>query len=459
MCSLPSAPAAADEPTDPADEPAPAATGERLERLEREVAELRRELTALRTAPPAAPSGTAAEQGAELERRIDLLAEEIERLRLGSSAASADRVEHGLAPAASKVYRTERGVSLGGYGELVYHDLAGRGDGDPGGDDGGSTLDLERLVLYVGYRFDERFVFNSEIEIEHAKVEGDEGEVAVELAYLDFLWRPEANLRAGLVLVPMGLVNELHEPTVLLTARRPEVERRLLPSTWRENGLGLFGEAGALSYRTYVLAGLSAEGFSADEGLRGGRQEGAESSARDLAWVGRVDWAGVPGLRVGGSLFRGDSGQGLVTDGRRLRVGTTLGEAHLDWRRSGLRLRALVARAELDEVAALDRALGLAGVESIGSVQTGGYLEVGFDLLAGRGARSLTPYARWEWVDTQAAVPAGYAADPANDLEILTVGLAFQPVDRIVLKLDYQDFDDAGGDARDRVNAALGWSF
>ena len=252
-------------------------------------------------------------------------------------------------------------------------------------------------------------MFNSEIEVEHAST-GSGGEVSAEFAYLDWLYRPGFNLRGGLVLLPMGLVNELHEPTTFLGAIRPEVEQRILPSTWRENGVGAFGDVGGFSYRSYVVTGLDGDGFTAT-GLRGGRQKGARAKAEDWAWVGRLDWTATPGLLVGVSGYVGDSGQGLTgDDGATLGVRTTIWDVHADWRWRGLRARGLWTSAELDDVAELNRALGLEGASSVGSRLEGGYVELGYDLLAGRGGRSsLTPFGRWETVDTQAEVPSGYS--------------------------------------------------
>jgi hypothetical protein len=425
-----------------------AAEGERVDALEREVAELRAQLAAL----GAAGAGTPEERLAELERRLEILAAEIERLTLGEAAPEADRVEHGMGPAATKVYRVERGLSLGGYGEMLYEAVdSERDDGAASGRS--DRLDFLRAIVYFGYKFDDDFVFNSEIEFEHAST-GSGGEASVEFAYLDWLARPEANVRAGLVLIPMGLLNELHEPTVFATAKRPDVERVILPSTWRENGFGLWGDVGGLAYRTYVVNGLRASGFSAG-GLRGGRQKGAQALAEDFAWVGRADWTGIPGLLVGGSAYLGDSGQDLP-----VAVGTTLFEGHVDWRWQGLRLRALATRAELDDVAALNQALGLTGNRSVGEELEGWYVEAAYDVLAGRGGgRSLLPYLRWEELDTQAAVPAGFAANPANDSESLTLGVAFQPIDQIILKADYQDYDNGAGTGIDQLNVALGYIF
>ena len=429
---------------------------DRIEQLEREVAALKAQIAEMKTAGGETGEGRVA----ELERKVDVLAQEIEKLRIGEAAVEPDTSSYGFGPAASKIYRTERGLSIGGYGELIYKNVQGEeGEGDEslraeGGEEeeegvGGDSFDLQRAVLYFGYKFDDHWLLNSEIEYEHAG-----GEIGVEFAYIDYLWRPQANFRAGLVLIPMGFINELHEPTVFLGANRPDVEQVILPSTWRENGVGLFGNAGPFSYRTYIVNGLDASGFSEKGGLSGGRQEFVEASAEDLAWVGRVDFTGLPGLLVGGSAYLGDSGQNLGPA-----VGTEIVEGHLEWKWRGFEFRALGVQATLDDVADLNRALELTGDESIGEKLTGYYLQLGWDVLAGRGERSLTPYARWEAYNTQDEVPVGFLADPANDVESLTLGIAYQPIDQIILKVDHQNYDNAAGTGVDQLNVLLGWIF
>jgi hypothetical protein len=414
------------------------AQDDRVEQLQKELDSLKAQIAEMKS------EGSADARIGELERRLDLLAQEIETLKIGEAATSAaNESEHGLGPAASKIYRAEPGVSIGGYGELLYEDFDG----------GTSELDLQRAVLYFGYKFNDRFVFNSEIEYEHA---GEE--IGVEFAYLDYLWRPQANLRAGLLLLPMGFMNELHEPTTFLGANRPESERRILPSTWSENGFGLFGEAGPFSYRTYVVAGLDATGFEA-EGLREGRQEGKESNAENLAWVGRLDFTGIPGLLIGGSAYVGDSGVGH-SPGPDVKVGTRILEGHAEWKWRGLELRALAVQADLDDVADLNRALGLFAGDSVGERLTGQYVQAGYDLLAGRGGeKALIPYGRWETFNTQDKVPAGFLADLVNDVEILTFGIEFKPIDQIVIKVDHQSIDNEAGTGTDQLNVLLGWIF
>ncbi|HXU46945.1 MAG TPA: hypothetical protein VN783_15555, partial [Thermoanaerobaculia bacterium] len=186
---------------------------ERIRQLEREVAALKAEVAKLGAAGVAgteASPAPAAGELAEIERKIDVLAAEIEKLKIGEAAVAADRSTNGMGPAASKIYRGERGVSIGGYGEAFYEGPDSKtDDGQPSGEH--AVTVLERAVVYVGYKWNDRLLFNSEIEFE----DGGE-EVSVEFAYLDFLFKPEFNLRAGHLLLPVGFLNELHEPTTFL---------------------------------------------------------------------------------------------------------------------------------------------------------------------------------------------------------------------------------------------------
>ena len=429
------------------------APDQRLTQLERENAELRarmdaiaREVSQLRAAPSAGSDArieALERENAELRRRIDVLAGEVERVEVGDAVLPVQGSEYGLGPAASKVYQRDQGLSIGGYGEAIYENVQGR-DSD--------EFDALRTVLYLGYKFDDRWVFNSEIEFEHA---GEE--VGVEFAYLDYLHSDALNARAGLVLVPMGFLNELHEPTTFFSTHRPQTERLILPSTWRENGVGIFGDAGDFSYRTYVVNGFDASGFTAG-GLRGGRQNGSEALAEDFAWTGRLDWTGTDGLVAGASAYWGEAGQdqGLPD------ATTTIVDLHAEYSIGGWRARALWAHAEVDDVEDLNGALGLTGADSIGEELEGWYAELGYDVLSSRDAdsqASLTPFVRYEAYDTQKEVPGGFSSDPANDVEIITFGVAWQPHRQIVFKADYQDVENDADDAADLLSLGLGFVF
>ncbi|MFI3187872.1 MAG: hypothetical protein QX198_18000, partial [Methylococcaceae bacterium] len=221
-----------------------------------------------------------------LERKTDVLTQEVEKLR--TNLTIPDEVQYksayGLGPAASKVYQVGKGLSIGGYGEANYQARVG--------DKGSSkdNADFERMVLYAGYKFTDNILFNSELEFEHGSTEKG-GSVSVEFAALDFFIDPMANVRAGMVLMPMGFVNLIHEPPFYFGNNRPEVERQILPSTWRDVGVGLFGEVlPNLTYTAYVVNGLDAANFNAD-GIRSGRQQGSQATAENLAFVGRLDYA------------------------------------------------------------------------------------------------------------------------------------------------------------------------
>jgi len=432
----------------------PATAGETEERMDR----LEREVQALRTALEEARKGESEDDRlAEIERQIEILATELESLRIGEAAVKAEESLYGLGPAASKVYRVDKGVSIGGYGELLYQNFSSTLEN-------GSTntkidqLDFLRAVVYFGYKFNDKFILNTEIEFEHASTDKS-GSASVEFAYVDYLWRKPVNVRAGLVLLPMGLVNELHEPTVFLGAVRPATETRIIPTTWRESGMGIFGDLGPFAYRTYVVNGLDAGGFSA-AGLRGGRQKGSKAKAEDFAWTGRIDYVGTQGLVVGLSGYFGDSGQGLTDEDGTIDVPTSIVEGHIDWRWKGLELRFLSARAGLDDVARLNDALSITGADSIGEESVGEYVQAGYDLFTWRKGKSqLTPYLRWERLNTQESVPDGFSANPTTDTTIRTLGIEYKPITQLVVKVDYQDTSNEADRGFSQFNVGMGYVF
>jgi len=423
---------------------------DRLRELEKQVQELQQRLDRLSSSSDEAIRA----QVEELRRQIDVLTREIENLKSTAPEkapeASGSRGSFGLGPAASKVYGVTRGVSIGGYGEAIYQNFDKRTDG---GEPSGRTdsIDLARAVFYFGYKFDDHFLFNSEIEYEHANTERN-GEIEVEFAYLDYLIRPEFNVRAGLMLMPVGITNEQHEPTAYFGARRPIVDSRIIPTTWEELGAGVFGDIGPITYRAYLTTSFTSENFTAT-GIRGGRQLGSQAKADDLAAVARVDWHPFEGATFGGSLFTGNTGQDRGYSGR-----VTLGEVHADAKVRGFTLRGLYASGTVDDAAAINAANNLRGNASVGESFGGWYVEGGYDV-ALRREMTLTPYARYEWLNTQRDVPAGFSRNPANEQRIFTVGFAFKPISQTVVKVDYQNVDNEAGTGINQWNIALGYIF
>jgi hypothetical protein len=409
----------------------------------------------------AAARGWQAEQAEDeetLDDRVDVLAEELERMRSGEpevEMSPEDARQLGLGASAASVYeRSETGVSIAGYGEMLYQNGAGTNESGAAVSTP-ARLDFLRAVFYFGYRFDEKFLFNSEIEVEHAN------EIGVEFAYLEYLAHPAASFRGGMLLVPMGLTNEIHEPTAFLSAARPETEQRLLPSTWRENGAGIVGSQGPVSYRAYVVNGLNGAGFDAS-GLRGGRQKGAQAAASDMAFVARADVEVTPGVSLGGSIYYGDSAQGQFSDPMAgvFSVGTTIGEVHGQADVRGFDVRGLWARADLDNTDLLNDALGLTGGDAVGSVIQGGYIQVGYDVLSQTAFEpAVTPFYRFEMLDTQAEVAPGFVRDPARERTFHTFGVSLAPIPNVVVKADYQWITNEAATGVDQFNLALGYNF
>jgi hypothetical protein len=258
------------------------------------------------------------------------------------------------------------------------------------------------------------------------------------------------------VLVPVGLINEQHEPTAYFGARRPLVERVIIPATWADLGVGMFGDAGRVSYRAFVVTGLDSGHFDAEQGIREGRQGGGEAAAEDFAVVGRADWHLFEGTIFGGSVYTGNSGQGRGFSGR-----VTLGEVHADSKFRGISIRALAARGSVGDAARINAANGVGADESIGKSFGGWYVEGSYDIapLLGRVSQSIAPYARFEQLDTQRSVPAGFSRNPANDRKILTLGLAWKPIPQTVIKADWQNVKNRARTGNDQLNIALGYIF
>jgi len=412
-----------------------------------------------RAAAPEAPPPTrvtGAPAPSEQDRKIDVLAHEVESLksRLVLPEARALKSYYGLGPAASKVYGIDRGLSIGGYGEFNFqtfvNDQQGRND----------QFDVARFVLYTGYKFTDRIILNSELEFEHAVVAHDkEGEAEVEFVNLDFLGWQALNFRAGLLLVPMGFINEIHEPPFFHGVFRPEVEQRIIPTTWREGGVGIFGTlAPGLDYRAYVMNGLRAKGFES-ESIREGSQEGSFALANDLAGTVRLDYALFPGALVGASFFAGDAGQGDVFAGRKPSVSTLLWETHAQLRWRGLEMRALGAFIDVHDANLVSAELG----ETIGDHQYGFYVEAAYDiapLLFPATTQYLAPFFRYENFDTQDSVPRGFVRVPGNAVQLYTVGASYKPHPQVVLKLEYRDFDSGNKQPTpDEVNVGAGFVF
>lgn len=400
---------------------------------------------------------------AEIRRQIEALTEEIERLKLGEVDESSYRSMPGLGPAASKVYSLKKsGVSIAGYGEVVYENYAKERDNGSAATSK-DKVDYLRNIIYVGYRFSDLVVFNSEVEFEHGST-GKGGEVSVEFGYIDLLLSPRVNIRAGMVLAPVGIVNEKHEPPTFFGTLRPGVERLIIPSTWRTNGAGVYGEAmSGLHYRAYVVEGLKMANFSSGDGIRGGRQSGANAVAEDLGVTGRLEYLGIEGVAFGASFYTGNSGQGEKDSlGAVINARTNVLSLHGEAAWRGLELRALFAQTTVDEaerVAGYQRwRSGAASAPVIGSTMSGWYVSAGYDvmpLLIPGSIHYLAPFVLYEAYNTHAAVPSGSTKSAANDRTTLVAGLTWKPHPNVAFKVDYRDNTNGADTGTDQWNLAV----
>ena len=241
-----------------------------------------------------------------------------------------------------------------------------------------AELDFHRFVLLVTHRFSDRIRFVGELELEHAFVEGleDAGEIELEQAYVDFLLSRSFNVRAGMLLMPVGIINERHEPPVFYGVERPLVDTVIVPTTWFEVGAGIHGELGrGWRYRAYVTAPLNAAEFSAEEGVRDGRQKGNRTNIRSAAATGRIEFVGVRGLTAGAS-----SGPATRFEFRpRFDVPVRLFEADVRYARDRFEV-AQSAQVRILDAAELNDAMArTTGVNpNVASTLRGGYLEASY---------------------------------------------------------------------------------
>lgn len=451
-----------------------AADDDRILQLERQLATMQEAMSSMQNELQTLRNQQQAEKE-EQARKQDVLAEEVDNLRTSLTLPefkplTMEDSVYGLGPAASKIYGVERGLSIGGYGEAFYRkDVSDKSRSDR------DTTDYLRFVLYTGYKFTDRIILNAELEFEHASTSTG-GSVSVEFAYLDFLMWEWANFRAGMLLAPLGIVNELHEPVFFNGVERPEVERRIIPSTWRENGIGIFGELlPGLEYRIYgmnALKGVDGNSFKFKEHFRSMRQKGGEALAEDIAFTARLDYTPMLNLKLGGSVYTGKSTHdqqydmdGTLYDypGARL----TIWELHAMYNWQGLEARALFAMShqeDSDELNMIAESIGSSSAGKIAKEMYGLYTELAYDvmpwLLPGTD-QQLSPFLRFSYIDQHAEMAGDWDAKGRYEHRIWTAGVSYKPHPNVVLKVDYRNFDtvDNDNEREDEVNFGVGFVF
>ncbi len=337
------------------------------------------------------------------------------------------------------------GMTLGGYAEVLYN--------QPESVNG--EIDVQRLILLFGYKFDDRTQFVTELEFEHVK------EVYIEQAFVNYSVNNSLNVRAGLMLVPMGIINEYHEPTTFNGVERPSMDNKLVPTTWREIGIGFSGRSDAMSmrYQAYIFNGfLSHNGTTGlvqgSNGLRSGRQKGAESVFRTPNLSMKLDFYGINGLRLGLSGYFGRTqAANEVFD----TSGSTVGLSMIGFD-ARYNLRKFTARCQYITSSIKDAfEYNQLTAKDLGSGMSGYYIEGAYNLLPIRNRQRLFAFVRYENFDTHASVPSNTDRNAAYHRKEITTGLSYHLAPGAVFKMDYQSkstgLDD---DAKGQINAGVG---
>ncbi len=347
----------------------------------------------------------------------------------------------GLGAAASKVYYTQNPLSIGGYGEMYWADSS----------DKTAITDVYRFVPYIGYKFNDWIILNTELEFEHGG-----STVAIEFMYLDFLLNKNINLRVGNQLVPMGFVNQRHEPTLFPTVQRPETETLIIPSTWHETGIIAYGELGVptLNYHIGFVNALNVNTDDTQSGnikwLRNGRWGSSEKAPMGkVAVTGRLDYTGVEGLNVGVSGYYGNGSNNDIGNVN----GTSLFiyDLHAIYRYDAITLKGLFTQARLD------------GAEKIGPNAVkraeGYYMTAEYDVMSHiNGTYRLPVFVQYENYNPVKETVSGVGE--LEDIENLTIGLNFYPHEQVVLKADYQIKDrNDGSDKEKTLSFGIGFIF
>jgi len=349
------------------------------------------------------------------------------------------------------------GTSIGGYGELTLNVPT----------NASGVIDMRRFVLFFGHDFNDRIRFYSEVEVEHAISSAtDQGEVEIEQAYLDGLLNRRINLRGGIILMPVGIINIYHEPPSFNGVDRPDVDTFVIPTTWREPGIGIFGElAEGLRYQAYLVNGFNANGFTAESAIREGHQEAQLAHAGDVGGVLRLDYEPILGTVFGASAYHGTSRNTLPASLGNVPVSLFEADARTRWGAFSARAEAAVLL--VGDAGALNQTLAVASPEQaaagpVSSQSRGGYLEAAYDvlsLMAPESTQALNAFARLDYADTQADVPAGFQSRMEFRRVSEVFGLAYKPIPQIALKADYRLRQLGDGTSNREFASAITWLF
>ncbi len=356
--------------------------------------------------------------------------------------------------------KTDQSLTIGGYAQIDYNQPLDKDFINNG------KMDVHRLVILFGYNFNDRVQFITEIEYEHVK------EVFVEQAFINYRIGDWLNLRGGLMLIPMGIVNEYHEPPTFNGVERPNVDNVISPTTWREIGFGFTGRfnSAKMKYQLYLVNGfISYDGegkLSGQKGLRGGRQKGANSTIGNANLAGKLEFFGVSGLNLGVSGYFGNTQSTLenniskddqvaISQADSSIIGISMIGLDGRFNRNGFSLRGQYNFGSLKNVSEYNEFTG----KDLGSSINGFYLETAYDLLYAIKSieDQLTPFIRYENYNTHRTVPSITSKNSSFHREEIIAGLGWKPASGMAFKIDIQFYrSKAESSFNKTLNAGIG---
>ena len=348
-------------------------------------------------------------------------------------------------------------TTIFGYGEASYSYYPS--------DKSQTTANLDRFVIGIGHSFTDKLRFAGEFEVENAVASAqDKGEAEVEQAYVEYSFTPSIAGRTGLFLIPSGILNTAHEPTQYFGVQRNFVETSIIPTTWREGGVGVTGITDfGLTWDVGITTGFNLADWdpTSDEGklspLGSIHQELQLAKAANLSGYIAANYRGYPGLLVGGSVFSGKVGQ-KQPDFPSQNAVATLAEAHARWTPGPFDFQALYAYGHISDTAPYNQTI-VGNPTLVPQAFFGWYLQGAWYAWT-RGDLQLAPFVRYEQVNTgwkYASLDAGLTPDPLPTQKITTLGANFYITPNVVLKTDYQWFQDAS--TANRFQLGVGFNY
>ncbi|MEO5977501.1 MAG: hypothetical protein ABIQ21_10125 [Chryseolinea sp.] len=309
------------------------------------------------------------------------------------------------------------------------------------------NANLTRNVLFLGHKFNNRIYFFSELELENAKVTNGNpaGEISMEQLFIKFSINRDMYLQAGLFIPRIGIINENHLPTTFNGNDRTFVETFVIPATWRELGVGLYGRIRSipgLNYSFAVMNGLKSSNFRNGNGIADGKQEGSNATAANVAVTGSLLYY-IKSWRVQASGYYGGSA-GLVkrqADSLRLQsgaFGTPVGvvEADVQYHNNGVSFKALATMVNIRDAFEINRAYA----SNTPGTMVGAYAELGYNfyqLINQEARKNLILFFRQEFIDLNSKIPNNGIGNGINRKSYSVAGITYQPVSGVIIKVDY----------------------